>query len=236
MISVSANGIYAVASKFSSIINVIYSVFNMAWTETVSLYINDEDRDEFLSTMINELYNIFFAVCIGVISCMPFVFKYFVNEEYGEAYMYIPILMMAVFAQIVCGLFSVIFMAKKDTKENAKTAFLAAIINIIFNILFIKWLGLYAAAISTLVAYLSMAVYRYVSVQKYVRIKIKSKVLVGSAIMCILACFAYYYEGFLIKVFALASVVLYAIITNFNILKSLWKTVYVFLKKNCKNE
>lgn len=232
MMSVAANGIFAVASKFSSLINVFYSVFNMAWTETVSLHIDDDDRDEFLSGTVNELYNFFFAICVGIIACMPFVFKLFVNEQYNEAYMYIPILMVAMFAQIVCGLFSVVFMAKKDTKENAKTACFAAIINIVTNIFFIKLIGLYAAAGSTLVAYSAMAVFRYISVRKYVKIQVKRVDFVTSIVICIAACFAYYYNNLALRTVSLVIVVVYAIVSNRHMIKGAYSTVLGFIKKH----
>lgn len=232
MMSIAANGIFAVASKFSALINVFYNVFNMAWTETVSLHINDKDRDDFLSGTVNELYNFFFSICAGIIALMPFVFRFFVNEQYNEAYLYIPILMIAMFAQIVCGLFSVVFMAKKDTKENAKTACLAALINIISNIVFIKWLGLYAAAGSTLIAYSAMAVFRYVSIRKYVNIQIKKISFLTSLIICTIACTAYYYDSISIKLISLIIVVFYATLANINMIKSIFATISGVFKKH----
>ena len=44
-INMAANGIYAVSNKFSGIISAIYGVFNLSWTESASLHIDDDDRD-----------------------------------------------------------------------------------------------------------------------------------------------------------------------------------------------
>lgn len=191
-INVAANGIYSVASKFSSVINTIYGVFNMAWTETVSLHIDDEDGSTFLSDMINEMYNLFFSLCIVVLAIMPYAFSFIVNDKYKAAYELIPILVIAIFAQIVCGLFSVIFIAKKNTNENAKTAIFAAIINVVINIVFIKRIGLYAAALSTLVAYSAMAVYRYFSAQRYIKITLSIRNMLLSFVIAGIVIGNYY--------------------------------------------
>ena len=47
--NMSANGIYAVSNKFSSIISALYAIFNLSWTESASLHIDDKDRDVFFS-------------------------------------------------------------------------------------------------------------------------------------------------------------------------------------------
>lgn len=228
-IDVAANGIFSVASKFSTIVSAFFGIFNMAWTETVSLHIDDNDNTTFLSGLINELYNLFFSICIGIIALMPFIFPYFIDEKYSDAYPIIPILMVSVFAQIICGLFSVFFLAKKNTKESAKTAFYAAIINVVVDVCFIKSIGLYAAALSTFVAYFAMAIYRFFTIQKYAKIRIKISNLIYSIILTIFSCVAYYLDNILLRAIALVIVVFYAIIINRNTILGLLNAGKTFL-------
>ena len=58
------------------------------------------------------------------------------------------------------------------TTKIANTTIVSAIINIVVNLCLIRKINLYAACISTLIAYLVMAIYRYIDVQKYVKIKL----------------------------------------------------------------
>ncbi|MGC7870017.1 lipopolysaccharide biosynthesis protein [Desulfosporosinus sp. SYSU MS00001] len=220
ILNVAANGIYSVASKFSGLVNTFYGIFNMAWTETVSQHIDDDDRDEFLSETVSYLFNLFFCVCVGIIAVMPFAFPFFVNNKYHAAYSIIPILMVAVFMQIICGLFSVVFLAKKNTKENAKTAFIAALMNVVLNILFIRKAGLYAVALSSLVAYSSMAIYRYYTVQRYVRIIIFKYTIVATLIMGIIVITSYYTGNKIFQLISLAITVVYCFIANKNMIFS----------------
>lgn len=231
-LGVAANGIFSVASKFSSLINVFYSIFNMAWTETVSLHIEDEDRESFLSTTVSELYNFFFGVCICIIAVMPFAFRFLVpNEEYIGAYPLIPILMLAVFFSIVCGLYSVVFLAKKDTKENAKTAVFAGIINLVVDLLLIRVIGLYAAALSTLLGYLVMAIYRYFSVRKYITIRISTKQLLISLLMTTIVVCTYYTGNRWLQGSILLATIIYTIISNRKMILGLVNSILSRLRK-----
>jgi O-antigen/teichoic acid export membrane protein len=61
--------------------------------------------------------------------------------------------------------------AHKKTKEIALTALYAAIINAVSHLLLVQWIGLNAAAVSSLLGYGAMAVYRYYHSRKYLTIK-----------------------------------------------------------------
>lgn len=230
-LNTAANGIYSIASKFSAMISVVYNIFYLAWSETVSQHIDDADINSFLSSTINDLYKLFFSFCLCLISVMPFVFPFFVNAQYNEAKPLIPILVMAVFFSILCGLFSVVFHARKNTKENAKTAIFAAIINLAIDIVFIRKLGLYAAALATLIAFLSMTVYRYFSVQKYTRIKMSGKMVLFSLFPATLVFVAYYTDIVGFQVIAFAFAITYSVLANRRTLRSLITIVLERLRK-----
>lgn len=192
VLGLAVNGIYAIASKFSSIYIVVYNLFNLSWTESVSLHINDDDSKEFLTNMINRVFLIFSTICIMIISVLPLIFDIVVKGEYGEAYKYMPILLVASLFNVIVGLYSAIYIAKKETKELAKSSALVAIINIIVNILFIKKIGLYAAALSTLISYIVLMLIRYFDVKKYIDIKLNIKNIIYIVIGITISILVYY--------------------------------------------
>lgn len=49
---------------------------------------------------------------------MPFVFPVMVNQQYGNAYYQIPILLIAVIFQILVGLYSAIYIALKKSRSG----------------------------------------------------------------------------------------------------------------------
>lgn len=234
-ISIAANGIYSIANKFSSIFITFYNIFNMSWTESVSLHMNDSDRDAFLSDTINTMFKLFSAVCLGIIACMPFLFPFLIDKKYADAYNQIPILMIAVLFQVVVGLYSVIYVALKKSVEIAKTSMYAAIINIGMDIILIKWLGLYAASLSTLFAYVAMALYRYYDVKKYVDVSLNKKTIAGTIAIGFVAVASYYSKVIVLEVASLLVITIYAVLMNRKLLMATYSTVVQKLKKKGRN-
>lgn len=77
-----ANGIYSAANKFSNLFITFYNIFNITWTESAAIHIDDKDKDEFFSKIINISFRIFTSVCILIIAVMPFIFKILINEKF----------------------------------------------------------------------------------------------------------------------------------------------------------
>lgn len=229
-ISVAANGIYTVANKFSTVFITFYNVFNLSWTESVSLHMNDDDRDNFLTDIINTMFNLFAAIDVGIIAIMPFMFNIMINEQYAEAYFQIPILMVAVLFQVVVGLYSVIYVALKKSVEIAKTSLWAAIINVTVDIILIRTIGLYAASISTLVAYAAMAIYRYFDVKRYVNVCLKRKYVLCTLAVGVIVISAYYTRNIILCCIALVVVVVYAYVVNRNFLMSMLRHIISKMK------
>lgn len=236
LISVSANGIYSVANKFSGIFITIYNLFNLSWTESASMHINDDDRDKFFSNTINNMFKFFSSICIGIIACLPLIFSQLVKGNYMEAYLYIPILMVATLFNVVVGLYSVIYIAKKETKEVAKTSVMAAIINIVINLLLVKKIGLYAAAFSTAIAYFAMMIFRYFDVKKYINIKIKMSIIISIVAMLIVTIVSYYIKNMILSCLVLLVTIIYAIAINKAFIMEFIKVINKKLKGSNKNE
>lgn len=224
-INIATNGIYSVANKFSTLFITFYNIFNMSWTESVSLHIDDDDKEQFLEETINSMFRLFSAVCLGIIACIPFAFPLLIDEMYTEAYMQIPILMIAVLFQVVVGLYSVIYVALKKSVEIAKTSFYVAVINVVINLIFIKHIGLYAASISTLLAYAVMAVYRYFHVKKYVNVRLDRKIILSTLFVGAAIIVSYYYNETVINLITLLITVVYAVVINRNFLHSTCETI-----------
>lgn len=225
VISIAANGVYSVANKFSTVFITFYNIFNLSWTESVALHLNSEDGENFLEETINSMFKIFSAACFGIIACMPIVFPLMVNKQYSAAYQQIPILMIAVLFQVIVGLYSVIYVALKKSREIAKTSTFAAIINIVADGILISFIGLYAASVSTMVAYASMAIYRYIDVRKYVNVQLNKKLIFATIIAGIVILSSYYINNFYLNYFVFMFTIVYALVLNHDFLKSAWNLV-----------
>ena len=223
--NMAANGIYAVSNKFSNIISSIYGVFNLSWTESASLHINDDDRDEFFSNTFNTTIKTFTCMSLLMLAFMPIIFKIMVGEGYDEACLYIPVLAIGMIFNIVVSFMGAIYIAKKKTKEVAITSFWSGVLNIAINVALIKVIGIWAAALSTLLAFAIMAVYRYFDVQKYVKLKLNKK-LALLLIALTGACVAFYYINNVATIMAnIVLVTSISIYINRGTIKTLVKSV-----------
>lgn len=231
VIGIAQNGIYSAANKFSGVFTTLYSVFNLTWTESASININSEDRDEFFSKILDFAIRFFGCLCLGTIAVMPFVFNILINEKFAEAYYQIPILILGSVFNILVSFVGSIYVAKKLTKEIAKTSIISAVINIFVNIALIKSIGLYAASISTVIAYALMFIYRWIDVKKYVKFNVNKILMFALTIMYGVTIFTYYLKNSMISVIVLVIVVVFAIITNLNSVSYLKQIVKDKIKK-----
>ena len=231
VIGIAQNGIYSAANKFSGVFTTLYSVFNLTWTESASININSEDRDEFFSKILDFVIRFFGCLCLGTIAVMPFAFNILINEKFAEAYYQIPILILGSVFNILVSFVGSIYVAKKLTKEIAKTSIISAVINIFVNIVLIKSIGLYAASISTVIAYALMFIYRWIDVKKYVKFNVNKILMFALIIMYGVTIFTYYLKNSMISVIVLVIVVVFAIITNLNSVSYLKEIIKEKMKK-----
>ncbi len=230
-LNVAENGVYSVANKFSNLVGTFYGFFNLAWVETVSVHYNDDDRDEFIGNMMETVFNLFVSVCVGIIAIMPFVFPVMVNQQYGNAYYQIPILMIAVFFQILVGLYSAVYIALKKSSTIARTTIAGAIINVLVNLVLIKYIGLYAASISTLVSYASTALYRRIDIRKYIRIKVNVPNIVLNSVAVAFVTMSYYFNNDIVNVVTLLIACIYTVGINRKLIKMVISEIRKYMKE-----
>lgn len=232
ILGVGINGIYSAANKFSSICITLFSIFNLTWSESAALHVKDADSDTFFSNILNTSLKLFVSLCLGIISFMPFVFKFLITGEgYSNAYYQIPILLLSTIFNIVVSLLGAIYIAYKKSDKIAKTAIVAAIINISTNLIMIRYIGLFAASISTLIAYFSMAVYRYFDVQKYVKIKFDKKFIFISVFITFLIVYLYYARNIILCILGVLTSIVFALYFNKEIINSTIKSIKKFFIK-----
>lgn len=214
-LGVDQNGILAASLKFSAVFITFYNIFNMSWTESISIAIKDADVSDYFNKMFNIVLRLFTAMGIGMIACMPFVFPIMINEKFSAGYGLIPISIVGSLFNVIVGLISVIYVAEKNTKAIASTSIVSAIINIIVHLALIKFIGLYAAVISTFVAFFVMSIYRLMDASKrYFKIKIDMKFIIQSLIALIFVFVSYYINNINLNVFVVLFAVLFAIYIN----------------------
>ncbi len=234
MVSSAANGIYAMANKFPNIINVLYGYFYTAWKESAAKIVKEDNKNQYYNSIYHDAKRFLYAVTICLIAVMPFAFPIFINEAYDEAYVYIPIVMIATYYSNLSSFYGGIFSAYKDTKIMGTTTIVAAVINLVIDLLLVNSLKIYAACFSTLIANLIVYFYRKKKLKKY--LKLKELKWQGPMLFLAIICLAYYAKYipevgnnpvllWTINVISLVIAVLYSLLNNWKFIKGIINTI-----------
>ena len=207
------NGIYAMANKFPNIMNTFSGFFFTAFKENASKAIKKKEYEDYYNNLLNIVHNSFITISLLLITIIPFIFNLFIKKGYVGAFDYIPILVIALYYGNMSGFYGSLFVAFKETKILGSSTIYGAIINIIINLLFIKFIGLYAAVISTLIANYIVTIIRKEKLKNYMNVK-KINHYYFSIIMLILVSVLYYYKLMITNIIALLTVIIYSIIVN----------------------
>ena len=225
ILGTAANGLLAVSHKFPTLYMSVFNIFQLAWHEMGAVHYFDEDRDEFFTDMLKKVVTIFSTLCMCIIITLPIVFNWFINGNYHEAYYNIPIYLVASLFNVVVGLLGVVYVATKKTAEIAKTTMLASVINIVVHLCLIRFIGLYAASISTFVGYGATMVFRIIDTKKYLKIKYDVKQYVGIGIALAVCSYIYYLDNKVISIIFLPFFLAAAFFFNRETVNSVIKTI-----------
>ena len=185
-IGLSANGIYAVANKIPSILNMVNSIFFQAWQMSAIEEFESKDKSKFYSNVFN-MFSVTMLVSTSILLVLlKLVLEIFVADNYFEAWKYVPFLLLGTVFSSFSGFLGTSYIAAKKTTGVFKTSVIGAIINIILNILLIPIIGLNGAPIATMISFAVIWLLRIKDTKAFVNIKINVKKLVLTLVSLII--------------------------------------------------
>lgn len=220
----SANGIYSMAYKFPNIMDTIYNFFYIAWKESAAKVLKDQDAKEFYNNVYHALLRFLIAITLGILAFMPFIFPLLIKEEFAEAYKYIPMLLIAMFFNNISGFYGGIFSAYKSTKIIGSTTIISAVINLVVNLALIKFIGIWAAALSTLISTFIVYKLRNIKIKEFVNLQEESNIVL--LVMLVLTIFSYYNkDNLLLNLIVALIITIYSFYINQNIIKIIFRKI-----------
>ena len=221
LLGTAENGIYSVAYKIPTIINVVQSIFNQAWTLSAIKEFDDK-KDNFYSNTYKTYMLLLTFSCSSLIILDQLIAKIIYSNDFYIAWKYVPFLLIsAVFAALNAFIDS-IFAANMDSKIIAQTTIIGAVINIVLNLLLIHFMGTMGAAISTMISYFVMWIFKFIKVKKIVKITINPlKMSVSYIILLAQSILIVYTNNYTIK-YSLVTILFFAmVLINIKDLKAL---------------
>ena len=226
-----ANGILAVASKYSTLLSSAYSVFHLAWVESASAHIDDSDNRAYFESIVDNAIRGFFAIFILFLPAYSLVFPYMINSSYADSYGLLPMYLLAAMFNVVQGLYSVVYIAKKKTSALAKSTIMSAVISVVTYIALIKTVGLLAAGISSVAAYVVVTIWRYYDVKKYINVSLNLKIITGMCFLSTIVMVVYYFGNFALNIATLFIACIYSVFINKQMIKKSLKNVYSWIRR-----
>lgn len=192
-LSVAENGLYAVATKFSSIIQLVTTCFQMAWQELSfsKSKMSRKEMSSFYSKSLNEYIKFLYLGLIIALPVVRIIFPFVINKQYGNAMNLAPIALYATFFSSISSFLSSIISILKKNSLIFTTTLVGAIVNVIVIVALINVLGVQAANISLCVGFFVNVVMRVKLINRDVKLTIDYKILVLLTALFILSVAIY---------------------------------------------
>ena len=194
------NGVYAVAIRFTGIINTLAIIFYQAWQETAILQYHSPDRDRFFSKMFNSYIFLLGIILVGYVFLLKVNYGWLVAPQYHQSLNYIYPLGLSAVLFALSAFFDMGYQCAKDTSRTLPAIVLSAVINVILNFMLIKPLGVYGVILTQVITYTVLFTYRWHDMRRYFVLKSSSRSLVPVIVMLLSAIPFYYCDGIVINI------------------------------------
>lgn len=166
------NGIYSVAGKIPSILNIFQSIFNQAWTLSAVRDFDPDDKDGFFSDTYRTYNCLMTIICSGIILFDKPLAKFLYAKDFYVAWKFVPWLTIAILFGALSGYIGGFFSAVKNSKIFATSTTIGAVINLFLNFIFTPFYGAIGAAVATSISYLLVWAFRFYQSQKYIKLRV----------------------------------------------------------------
>ena len=142
------------------------------------------------------------------------IFDVMIKNNFSTAWIYVPILYLSCIFSGISSFLGAFYISYKNTRGAFSTSIIGGGVNLVINILFVKYIGLFAASISTLISFVVMCIARFKDIKQYVNISISIKNNCIRLIIAIIILPLYYKNNLILDllIFIIASI--YFITTN----------------------
>ena len=165
LIGTNENALYTIAYSCSMVVNLLWTSMNSAWSPWAYDMLEQKKYTELKNK--SKPYFIFFLIIVLIFMLLaPDILLIMGGKNYFSAVFVIPPVMVGLIYKFVYSLYINIESFNKKQRNIAFSTMLAAIINIILNLIFIPIFGYIAAAYTTLIGYIFLFLFHWISVKK----------------------------------------------------------------------
>lgn len=226
-----ANGFYAVAGRFGSMITLFTTCFQMAWQELAySKSAQENNLDNFYSLAIN---NYILVMGIGLSLLIPaiyIIYPIMINNSYDVGKSLVPCFLFGTILSTISSFLGNAFSAIKKNRLLFWTMLVGSITNVLMIHLLINKIGIQASNISLVCGFFMICFTRVILFKKYVNLKLDYTKIIVLLVMIAFTSYVYLNMGVIAN---LISFVI-AFLISLYLIKDIIKIIFakVFNKKN----
>lgn len=192
LISVAANGIYSISYKIPTLLSTFSTIFNQSWSYSAIKEKDSKDSNQYSNKIFDGLFKISILFGVGLLLIMRPFLRIYVGTEFYSSWKYSTFLIIGFIFMTLGGFVATIYTVQKDSVGFVKSAFIGAFVNLLLNFILIPTIGIYGAAVATMLSYISVFIYRIYDTKKYQFIRVhKKENYVGIFILCCSVAFNY---------------------------------------------
>ncbi len=181
-------GLFTVAAKIPSLINIITTIFNQAWGISAIKEYSSKEDSSFYSSVFRKYIIVVFLACISVVMILKPFMKIYVSEEFYVSWKIVPLLLMGACYSAISSFCGALYGTVRKSKEIMITTIIACVVNIVVNLLFIPIIGAYGAALGVLLSYMAISFMRMKDVRKIVDINYSLGLFIPLSILVLIQC------------------------------------------------
>ena len=185
----SFTGIYSVAYKIPTILNVVGGIFASSWQISSVENFGSEESKSFYSSVYKKYFSLFACVASGIILLIKILAKLLFAKDFYNAWPYATLLVLASLMQAMGQFYETIYISAMKPTALLGTTILAAVINTGLNFVLIPHFGAYGASLATLIGYAAMYFVRIVNSKRIFRFSVNHKKIVFTIVLLVVeAC------------------------------------------------
>lgn len=185
VIGAAANGIYLVAQKIPTVLNVFITIFQQAWQISAVEEHQNTDVKEFSEKIFKYLQMSMFLCASLLIVIVKPLYRVWVSSAYYSAWIYTPMLLLATVYSCLSKFMETNYLVTKKTMGNLKVTVTGCLVNLGLNIILIPLFGVIAAATTTFIGYLVTFLMTFSDARKESGIRIHPVVIIASTFILI---------------------------------------------------
>lgn len=192
MVNATEAGVYGAAAVIPNLLATVSTIFYQAWNMSAIAENDSKTKSKFYET-VYDAYQAILALGAGVIIAFDQILSGILIDTskdiaYEHAYLYTPVLVIAVLMLCLDQFFSSIYTVTKHTKNSFWTSFIATAVNLVLNALLIPRYAVNGAIIATFSSYFICYLIRLFDARRFVSFRVSNLRFIMNLVLLFLMC------------------------------------------------